>query len=290
MRRDAIFFQLFQRYPAIFFLLIDQQPEAAQRYRFTSVEIKEPSFRIDGVLLPPEDISDRRIFFTEVQFQKDQGIYHRFFAELFLYLYRNQGSYDSWHGTLIFPSRQLIPDDDRNHKMLLDSDQVHCLYLDELEEFDTLPLGLALIKLTVVSEAELIPLSAQLIQKAKQQSKPFPPLPDIIEIVTTVAVYKLTALSREEIEAMLDLEIKETRVYQEIKEEGREEGREEGQMAMAILIAKDLLKTTMSLENVATLTRLELSKVIALQQESDSNASDSNADDIETGDSDKVET
>jgi predicted transposase/invertase (TIGR01784 family) len=174
--------------------------------------------------------------------------------------------------------------------MLLDSDQVHCLYLDELEEFDTLPLGLALIKLTVVSEAELIPLSAQLIQKAKQQSKPFPPLPDIIEIVTTVAVYKLTALSREEIEAMLDLEIKETRVYQEIKEEGREEGREEGQMAMAILIAKDLLKTTMSLENVATLTRLELSKVIALQQESDSNASDSNADDIETGDSDKVET
>ncbi len=82
---------------------------------------------------------------------------------------------------------------------------------------------------------------------------------------------------------MLDLEIKETKVYQEIKEEGREEsreeGREEGQMAMAILIAKDLLKTTMSAEDIAKVTRLELSKVIELEQQEetiDETAADSN--------------
>ncbi|MGB3789629.1 MAG: hypothetical protein WA949_16585 [Phormidesmis sp.] len=74
---------------------------------------------------------------------------------------------------------------------------------------------------------------------------------------------------------MLDLEIKETKVYQEIKEEGREEG----QMATAILIAKDLLKTTMSAEDIAKVTRLELSKVIELEQQEDTideTAADSN--------------
>jgi predicted transposase YdaD len=60
-----------------------------QQYRFESVEIKEPSFRIDGVFLPPEDDPNRTIFFAEVQFQKDNALHHRFFAESHLYLYRN---------------------------------------------------------------------------------------------------------------------------------------------------------------------------------------------------------
>lgn len=158
-----------------------------------------------------------------------------------------------------------MPTDNQTHEVLLTSPQVHCIYLDELDDFETLPIGLALIKLTIVSEADMIPLSVQLIERAKQQSSPFPPLPAIIELVTTVAVYKLTALSREEIETMLDLKIKETKVYQEIKQEGREEGREEGQLAMAILVAKDLLKTDMPMEDIAKISRLSLEQVSQLQ-------------------------
>jgi predicted transposase YdaD len=41
-------------------------------------------------------------------------------------------------------------------------------------------------------------------------------------------VYQFTNLSRQEIVAMLGLELKDTRVYREAKEEGREQGREEG--------------------------------------------------------------
>jgi predicted transposase YdaD len=52
MRRDTIFHQIFQRHPTLFFELIDQKPDDARRYQFTSVEIKEPTFRIDGVFLP----------------------------------------------------------------------------------------------------------------------------------------------------------------------------------------------------------------------------------------------
>ncbi|GAP99305.1 transcriptional activator of maltose regulon, MalT [Leptolyngbya sp. NIES-2104] len=89
MRRDAIFYTIFQRFPSLLFELVDDRPPDAQRYRFESVEVKEPTFRIDGVFLPPEDASPRVIFFAEMQFQKDESLYHRFFSESLLYLYRN---------------------------------------------------------------------------------------------------------------------------------------------------------------------------------------------------------
>ncbi|MHC5763918.1 DUF4351 domain-containing protein [Nostoc sp.] len=56
----------------------------------------------------------------------------------------------------------------------------------------------------------------------------------IIEIVTTIIAYQFEQLSRVEVEAMLDITLKETRVYREIKEEGRE--------AMANTIARILAK------------------------------------------------
>lgn len=41
----------------------------------------------------------------------------------------------------------------------------------------------------------------------------------IIELITTIMTYRFEQLSRREIEAMLDITLKETRVYREIKEE-----------------------------------------------------------------------
>jgi predicted transposase YdaD len=43
-------------------------------------------------------------------------------------------------------------------------------------------------------------------------------------------VYKFTDLSRREVEAMLGLQLEDTRVYREAKEEGRLEGRQEGRL------------------------------------------------------------
>ncbi len=50
----------------------------------------------------------------------------------------------------------------------------------------------------------------------------------IIEMITTIMMYKFENLKRHEVESMLGITLKQTRVYQEIKEEGREEGIEEG--------------------------------------------------------------
>ncbi len=43
-------------------------PETVQGYEFTSAEIKELTFRFDGIFLP--DTPDKFFWFGEVQFQK----------------------------------------------------------------------------------------------------------------------------------------------------------------------------------------------------------------------------
>jgi predicted transposase/invertase (TIGR01784 family) len=73
VRRDAIFYQIFKRFPILLFALLEQPPEQAHDYHFESIEIKEPTFRIDGVFLPPEGASPKIVFFAEVQFQKECG-------------------------------------------------------------------------------------------------------------------------------------------------------------------------------------------------------------------------
>ncbi|HEY9711431.1 MAG TPA: DUF2887 domain-containing protein [Oculatellaceae cyanobacterium] len=86
MKTDTIFYRLFQSFPSIFFELINQPPEAANTYQFSSVEVKQLSFRIDGVFLPSSDTPSLPIYFVEVQFQPDSKFYSRLFTEIFLYL------------------------------------------------------------------------------------------------------------------------------------------------------------------------------------------------------------
>lgn len=65
MKTDSIFYRLFQKIPSIFFELIGNYPELAKFYQFSSVEIKQTAFRIDGVFLPSES-TENPIYFLEV--------------------------------------------------------------------------------------------------------------------------------------------------------------------------------------------------------------------------------
>jgi predicted transposase YdaD len=44
MRRDTIFYQLFQQSPTLLFDLIPQPPENADEYTFNAIEVKETAF------------------------------------------------------------------------------------------------------------------------------------------------------------------------------------------------------------------------------------------------------
>ncbi|MCF2149385.1 Rpn family recombination-promoting nuclease/putative transposase [Desmonostoc muscorum LEGE 12446] len=230
MRRDSIFYKLFKQFPGLLFELVDQPPPEAADYQFESVEVKETAFRIDGVFLPPANAVSKTVFFAEVQFQKDEDLYHRFFSELFLFLYRHSIRYDDWFGVVIFPSRSLEPSNLMIHRALLESGQVRRVYLDELGDLRQQPLGLGLMLLTnVTAEAEAVEGARFLLEQARQQSEQA-----IIDLVTTIIVYKFSTLSREEIEEMLGLNLEEPRAIVEAKEQGREEGKVEGERAIVL--------------------------------------------------------
>lgn len=66
MRRDPLFYKLFQQSPELLFDLIETKPDNASGYRFDSVAVKEPKFEIDGVFLPPEN-QIGAVYFCEIQ-------------------------------------------------------------------------------------------------------------------------------------------------------------------------------------------------------------------------------
>ena len=138
MRRDSIFYKLFQQFPPLLFQLLPTPPPNVNNYRFDSVAVKEPKFEIDGVFLPNE--ADGIVYFCEVQFQKDEQLYERVFAESLLYFYRNRNRFSDWQAVVIYPSRSIEQSNIQPYRALLNSDQVHRVYLDELGDIRSLPI------------------------------------------------------------------------------------------------------------------------------------------------------
>ncbi|BCL34425.1 Rpn family recombination-promoting nuclease/putative transposase [Nostoc sp. MS1] len=222
MRRDSIFYKLFQQCPTLLFELLTNRPPNADAYRFDSVAVKEPKFEIDGVFLPPENEGAGVVYFCEVQFQKDEQLYERVFAESALYFYRNRARFSDWQAVIIYPSRNIEQNDIHPHRSLLNGGQVLRVYLDELGDIRQLPLWVAIMVLTTLEESQAPQEARYLLTRTRQEVSESASRA-IMEIVTTIMVYKFEQLSRREVESMLDITIKQTRVYREIKEEGREE-------------------------------------------------------------------
>ena len=267
MRRDSIFYKLFAQYPQVLFQLLPDSPTNAAAYRFDSVAVKEPNFTIDGIFLPPAEDSPGVVYFCEVQFQRDARLYERLFAESFLYFYRNREQFTNWAAVVIYPSRRIEQPDCAPYQALLASPQVNRVYLEELGNIRPLPLGLALLVLTTLTN-QAAPAEARYILERTQTEVTDPTVsPFIIEMVTTIIAYQFTQLSRQEVEAMLGLNIQETRLYQEAKEDGArevmelsreeiearlsldiedtpiyQEGRQEGSQAEAVRLVQRLLR------------------------------------------------
>ncbi|MGB6295623.1 MAG: Rpn family recombination-promoting nuclease/putative transposase [Rivularia sp. (in: cyanobacteria)] len=219
MRRDSIFYKLFQQYPNLLFTLLTNPPENAEEYRFDSVAVKEPKFEIDGVFLPPESGNPGVVYFCEVQFQKDELLYERVFAESYLYFYRNRARFSNFQVVIIYPSRNLEQSDILPYENLLNSSQVNRIYLDELGDIRQLPVWVALMVLTTLEDKQATQEARYLLAR-NQQELSQPRNRAIIELITTIMVYKFENKSQREVEEMLGITLKETRVYREIKEEG----------------------------------------------------------------------
>jgi predicted transposase/invertase (TIGR01784 family) len=83
MKTDALFYQLFQTLPDLFFELAGIT--YSESYQFQAVELKQTAFRLDGIFVP--QTTELPLIFVEVQFQKDPTFYGRFFSEIMLYFH-----------------------------------------------------------------------------------------------------------------------------------------------------------------------------------------------------------
>ncbi|NES21331.1 MAG: Rpn family recombination-promoting nuclease/putative transposase [Symploca sp. SIO3E6] len=242
MKSDSLslFDRIFHNVPGLFFELIGQPSH--QEYKFKSVEVKQTAFRIDGVFLPPEDAPDPTVFFVEVQFQEDELIYHRLFAEIFVFLQQNP-EFTNWQAVVIFPSKSLEPEEVGAYRLLLESAQVQRFYLNKLEQVQPFSVAIGLMQLIVASKKRTPVQAKQLLEQVEKQPPPFPKAV-LLELLETTMVYKFPLLSRQEIAEMLGLaeSIKETRVYQEGLEQ-------EGQTLVLKLLSRKLGKLPSKLDS-----------------------------------------
>ncbi|HEY9706144.1 MAG TPA: Rpn family recombination-promoting nuclease/putative transposase, partial [Allocoleopsis sp.] len=148
MKTDSIYYQLFLQYPSIFFELIKESPETANLYEFTSREIKDYSFRLDGLFLPKSEEAKNVFYVVEVQSQPDEDLYYRIFGEFFTFL-RQYKPRAKGRIVVIYPSRS-IEIDNLDQFDIIDPNKITRIYLEELEEQSSL--GIGVIKLVVTSE------------------------------------------------------------------------------------------------------------------------------------------
>ena len=247
MKTDTLFYQLFQEFPSIFFELIGQSSTQADDYQFASIELKQVAFRLDGLFLPPIDKPSLPIYFVEVQFQKDETFYYRLFAEIFLYLYQYK-TINNWQAIVVYPRRSIESEPPLPYQFILGGDRIRRVYLDELEANQSL--GVGIVQLVVESNKKAPAKAINLISQARQQITDDQLQQQILEFIETIVIYKFPNLNRQEVEAMLGLDlIKNTRVYQEAQQDAKLE------------TVPRLLKMGLTLEQVAEALDLDIQVV-----------------------------
>lgn len=191
--------------------------------------------------------------------QRDERLYERLLAESTLYFYRNRDRFNDWQAIIIYPSRGVEQSDLHPHRTFLKGEQVQRVYLNELGDVNARPVTVGAIALTIVDEAEAPDAARALIARTQQAALTPAEKQDIIDIVTSILVYKLTNLSRLEIKAMLGIDLtQEPRAIREAKEEGREEGREEQTIALVTRQLTRRLRQELSAETRSRLSALPL--------------------------------
>ncbi len=257
MKTDAIFYEIFKEFPNIFFEIIGKSDTDTNIYEFIAPEIKQKSFRLDGVFSPLEEFPNEPLYFVEIQFYKDEEFYDRLFTSIFLYFTQYQPPNPDWFAIVIYDQRSNERSYPLRYRSLL-SPHLRRFYLDELQAFPDDSLGVGIVRLVVESQNQARELAKNLINKALEELTDTLIQRKVLEFIETIIVYKFPNLSREEIESMLNLNLlKETRVYQEAKEEGKEEGKLETKLKM-IPIFVDL---GLSIQQIAERLELDVEEV-----------------------------
>ena len=221
MKTDTLFYQLFQSFHSLLFELIERPITEAEGYQFSSVEVKEKAFRFDGIFIPATN--DKPFFLIEIQFQPKEDFYWEFLSEIFLYLNQYRPKQE-WQAVAIFARRSFEPEIPNYVREIIASNRIVRVYLDDWLERETDSFAISIVQLILSSESQAVAMARRLGEKIEQENDP-EIQEQVLELIETVLVYKFPKLSRQEIEAMFTYsDLKQTRVYQDAKEEGEQRG------------------------------------------------------------------
>lgn len=261
MKTDTLFAEILRNFPSIFFEFIGQSETNVNSYSFTSPEIKQRAFRLDGVFSPNDESFDKPLYFVEIQFYKDEEFYNRLFASIFLYFSQYKPPNFDWYAVVFYGQRnQELPIPQR-YRFLIEP-HLRRFYFNEIEEIENESIGRGILRLVVETNQKSGELAKQLIDRTKVELSDETIQRQIIEFIETIVIYKFPLMSRKEVESMLNLSfLKETKVYQEAKEEGKKEGKQEGKQELFLEIVPKLLQKGLSIQEVAELLNLDIETV-----------------------------
>jgi predicted transposase YdaD len=238
LNTDRWYYRVFQSAPDLIRVLLPSPTPTAREvvldpgepgdrlYRFSALELKELSHRLDGVLWPRESTgcagigsSEFPVVLLEVQMHPDPGFHHRLAAQTYRFLQQHP-QVEHWAVLVITPHSRLNLGPTTALRMFLDQ-QVEWLNLEKLSRKTNLDPLLNLLTLPVRPEAELA-ASAQQILRSR---------PDLDTAVLPMLVQRFPAMTEEQIMVIAGIpreEIRHTRAVQDWLAEGRQEGLEEG--------------------------------------------------------------
>src|SRR5437899_3967992 len=206
MITDPILYRLFSTSPETFFLVLgmpnDIAREMAARYEYEAIEFKETAHRSDGVFRPKEP--GLPLYFLEVQFYHLPSVFADLLVKAYTYLKQHNPG-QAYCGVVLFGSRALEPAELAPYQPLLDAGLIRRFYLDEMPELGHAPLGLSILYLLRQAESQAPARARELILRTKQEIQDAALQRDQVELIETVVLYKLARLSREEIQAMLQV-------------------------------------------------------------------------------------
>ena len=216
MKTDVIFYELIKELPQIFFELIDKPDTNPNIYTFIAPEVKQQSFRLDGLFATIKGFENEPMYFVELQTYKDEEFYERLFGEIFVYFRQYKPANSDWYAIVIYDKRIHETPPHPRYQTLVEQ-HLRCIYLNELSTRAEDSLGIGIAKLFVEVPTKAPFLAQQLIIQAREDFLDENLQKKVLGFIQAIVFYKFPNLTLEEIEVMLDLDaFKNTRLYESI--------------------------------------------------------------------------
>jgi predicted transposase/invertase (TIGR01784 family) len=256
MKTDILFYELIQELPQVFFELIGKPDTNPNIYEFTALEIKQQSFRLDGLFSPLQGFDDEPLYFVELQTYKDEEFYERLFGEIFVYFRQYKPINSEWYAIVIYDRRSHESPPHARYQVLMEN-HVRRIYLNELSSETEDSVGVGITKLFVETPKKTPALAQKLVSQAREELTDENLRLKVLAFIQSVIVYKFPNLTLEEIQDMMNLgeDIEKTGYYQSVLKKTK------------LKVVPKLLEKGLSIQEIAESLELDVEEVRKVAEE-----------------------